>query len=351
MFLFDENYVKSMNQLLDENVFSDKIGFSKIISEIKKGNTQAVNGLKELVFKVYRDSPEDLASDLPSIAEIVRLTIVAGIPATIHPALSIFTLIVDRVIKDKANAKVIDRYIKKYEKEVEKMTNKVYNCKNPKQKKYLQEELNSLENGLTNLMSYKDKLEDENNTIITKRMKDMNSNLEEAVNLMLDEYLILTEEQKLVLFSDEEFLSEGVIDKVKVMKHDIGKKVDSMDKWFQDTARTIKYGIQNNKRSEIVEGDFFPKVSKMVKRAIVLGVVWAINPAIAAIGAVSAFVLSKKGTENQRKKVLRDIKNELELVEEKIKDADSNNDKKQKYQLIRLRQKLQNEKDRIQRRV
>lgn len=351
MFLFDESYVKSMNELLDENVFSDKIGFSKIISEIKKGNDKAVNGLKELVFKVYRDSPEDLASDLPSIAEIVRLTIVAGIPATIHPVLSIFTLIVDRVIKDKANAKVIDKYIKKYEKEVEKMNDKVNNCKNPKQKKYLQEELNSLENGLNNLISYKDSLEDEEKTIVTKRIKDTSSNLEESVNSMLDEYVVLTEEQKLVLFSDEEFLSEGIIDKAKVMKHDIGKKVDSMDKWFQNTARTIKYGIQNNKRSEVVEGDFFPKVSKMVKRAIILGAAWAIEPAIAVIGAVSVFVLSKKGTETQRKKILKEIKNELELVEEKIKDADSNNDKKKKYQLIRLRQKLQNEKDRIQRRV
>ena len=350
LFSFDESYIKTTGELLNENVFSDKVALSNIISEIKKGNHRAANGLKNVIYKIYQDSPEALASDLPSISEIIRLTILVGIPAAINPLLGLFTFIADNVIKDKANAKVVDKYIKKYEKEIEKLNVKIFNCKNKTTKKYLQEELNSLENGLSNLENYKSKLEDLDNTLVLKKMKEINNdNISESVNLLINEYFALNEEHRIILFSDEEFLSEGVIDKAKVIKHDVNKKVESMDKWFQDTARTLKYGFQNNKRNEIIEGDFFPKMSKVVKRAIVLGATWAINPAIAVIGAATAFVLSKKGTETQRKKIMRELNNELQLIEEKIKDADSNNDKKQKYELMRLKQKLENNRDKIKR--
>lgn len=347
--IFDESYLKSNNDLLSESVFKDKKDLNNIKSEVKKGNFSILKSFKSVIEKIYRDSPETLASDLPSIGEIIRLVIVVGVPAMVNPLISIFTLIVDRLLKDKANEKVINKYISKYEKEIDKFQRKIDTCTDRKKKKDYEEALNSLQNGLNNLEEYRDKLEAPVSKIITESDEE----LEDAVNLMISQYSLLSEEQKIILYDDEFIISEGVIDNVKngikVVKHDVGKKIDAMDKWFQDTAKNIKYGIQNNKRNDIIENNFIPKLSKLIKRAIILGATWAINPAIATLGAVTAFILSKKGTATQRKRILKDINNELELVKEKIKDADSNNDKKEKYQLIRLRQKLENNRDKIKR--
>lgn len=352
-FLFDDSYIKSTEDILNESVFNDKFSLKSISKEVKNKNKNIASMLKKAVFEIYKESPETLASNLPSVFEIIRLTIIVGIPMAINPLLGIVTLIVDRVIKDKVDAKVIDKYISKYEKEIDKTRRKIDNCKNKQQKKELEDFLNVLEKGLSNLEDRKWKLEDEDTVVLNKMKEIGDKELDEAVNILVKEYYMLTEDQRIILFDEDFILSEGVIDTVKnetkVLKHGTDKKIASMDRWFQSTARTIKHGIQNKSRTELIENESFPKMSKMIKRAIILGTTWAINPAVAIIGAMTAFVLSKRGTEKQRKKLIAELNNELELINEKIKDADSNNDKKQKYELIRLRQKVQMNRDKIKR--
>ena len=87
--------------------------------------------------------------------------------------------------------------------------------------------------------------------------------------------------------------------------------------------------------------------SKLIRRAISLGVSFAISPALAAINFITHYAISKRCKEQERKRILLELNRELEIVEEKIKDADSNGDKDKKYNLMRIRQKLQIDRDRI----
>jgi hypothetical protein len=351
--VFNNNYLMTTTELLESSDTN-----KKQLDDLKeKIRDKKVDGsvIKETLLKIYKSDARDLANEVPSIGEIIRLTIFVGIPTAINPLFGLFSYIADRTIKDAANAKVIYKYIKSYEKQIATAEKEIKSCKDKDKKKQLEDHLDDLKRGLGNLESKKYELDDKENGAVYKKLKDVNEKeVSEAVNLIEMEYLILTQEQKLILFDDsDEFLSEaldGAKQAVDAKLHDAGAKVEQMDNWFNKAARDIKLGFTNDAKDDIIE-DNIPKFSKMVKRAIILGFTWAVNPAIAVITAAAAFALSKKGKESQRQMILRDLNNELEMVEEKIKDADSNSEKEKKYQLMRLRQTIQSNRDKIQRRV
>lgn len=69
---------------------------------------------------------------------------------------------------------------------------------------------------------------------------------------------------------------------------------------------------------------------------------------LAAIGIYAAIAHEKKVDRKVRQEVLIDLKNELEIVNEKIKDAESDNARKDKYELMRIQQKLKKDIERIE---
>lgn len=353
--MFDTNYLLTTTQLIEATDVNKKKLF-KLKDDIKNKKADA-SLVKRTILKIYQSDADSLASELPTIGDIVRITIMVGIPTAINPVLGIFSLIADKTIKDAVNAKVIDRYIKNYEKQITQVEKELDKCKDPKRKKYIKEHLDDLKRGLGNLENKKYDLEDRDKGGIYSSLKSANSEIElnDSVNLLEYEFNILTEQQKLILFdeSDEYFLSEA-FDKTKQLaknsKYEVTAKTDKMDRWFDKTAKDFRHGFTNNAREDIIQ-DNFPKISKMIKRAIIIGATWAVNPAIAVIGAMTSWALSKKGKETQRRRILKDLNNELEMIEEKIKDADANSDKKKKYELMRLKQTIQNNRDKIKRTV
>lgn len=146
-------------------------------------------------------------------------------------------------------------------------------------------------------------------------------------------------------------LGEGVVSdaarkaKNKLIKADrnVSGKIDKMASDFKDT---IKKALLPDAREDIIS-DSLPSLSKIIKNAIAIGVAYAINPAIAAIGAFTVLVLRRRAKRNERRKILAELREEYELVEEKIKDAESKGDNKNKYQLMRLRNKLKTSIERI----
>lgn len=346
--IFNESYISDMTVLLEKAEIKknkNKLDFSLITKDVKSKGKTAVLPIKKFLYNVYKQNPEQMASELPSINQLLRLTITVGVPMAINPLIGVFTLIVDKVLSDKATIKDINKYISYYEKQIEKTENQIDKSKN-KDKDYLEAHLHDLKEGLSNLEDKKYKLEDDEDSII-KKVAGVET-VEECFNIFVNEMNMLSESQSNELC--EGILDEAVVDKIKAGPKMVGKMVkqkqDKMDKWFDDTLKTIQGESRNRNREEIVKNSV-PKLSKMVKRAIVLGGTWAINPAIAAISAVTMVALSKNATEKEKKRVLSELKKELELVEEKIKDSDSNGDRKEKYELIRLRQKLTTDIDRI----
>ena len=70
--------------------------------------------------------------------------------------------------------------------------------------------------------------------------------------------------------------------------------------------------------------------------------------AIVAIGILVGVAIDKKIDAKHRRRILNDLKAELEIVNEKIEDAKSENDRKAKYELMRIRNKLINDIERIE---
>ena len=135
-------------------------------------------------------------------------------------------------------------------------------------------------------------------------------------------------------------LNEGrVIDKVKELKYRADKSVNKMDDKVGEKIRDIQNDIKEDIREREIKR--LPvKVSKLIRIACTVGVAWAINPAIAMVAAATSAVITKEMSLRERDKLITELKEEYEIVEEKIKDADNAGDKNKKYELMRLRNQI-----------
>lgn len=332
-----DSYLVEPDMLLEKS----RLGFN--VDDLKsKIKDKKISGsaIKQKINLLLAHSPESLASDVPTIMDIISYTIIIGVPTIISPLLTIPVAIATKVVRDSADAKVIGGYISKYALQIKNVERKMNTEKDPKKKAFWKDYKEQLESGL-------DKLKDKKESL---RGLDPEGKLEtrfdEAVDILLVEYNMLTYEQKELLLS--EGMLTNVKRKAKEVKKAVTDKEKAMDKWFNDTLTDIRQKSRDKSRDALVE-DRFPQLSKMIKRAIWIGAAWCISPAIAAVEIVVQFAISKRAKDKERKRILSELKNELDVVEEKIKDADSASDRKKKYELMRLRHKLQYEIDRLRR--
>jgi ABC-type multidrug transport system fused ATPase/permease subunit len=136
----------------------------------------------------------------------------------------------------------------------------------------------------------------------------------------------------------EYFLQERVMDHVKTVDKRVSDKVDNKTK---DLVEAIKEFTVGQSKEEILENR--TKISTLIKRAIIFIATWSIpviGPVTALIGSVTLFLIRNKIKDDIKKKFLFDLKTELEIVEEKIRDTNSSKDNVKKYQLIRLKNEI-----------
>ena len=143
-----------------------------------------------------------------------------------------------------------------------------------------------------------------------------------------------------------DYLYESVKDVISNAKYKYKKKEQIVDRAVADKIRKMNDEIKNDIREKYVERVPF-KLSKIVKMALAAGAAWAISPAIAAVGAVVTFARSKKVNDREKDRLISEIREERTIVEEKIKDADANADKKEKYELMRLKISLDRAEKRL----
>lgn len=129
-------------------------------------------------------------------------------------------------------------------------------------------------------------------------------------------------------------------DKEKMMSRTIDGSMESL-------RRSIEKSLTSDNREAIIKGQVVPSASKIIKMAITGGVAWLINPAIAVIGALGAFALSKKFTKKERQLLLDEINIELEMVEKYLKIAEEKDDMKATRELLQIKKRLEREKSRI----
>ena len=107
------------------------------------------------------------------------------------------------------------------------------------------------------------------------------------------------------------------------------------------------------RRNIIIKGGVLPKVTRWLKRAIPIsiglaaGTVIPITAVMSAIAFIGWVCTDKELDQRERTKILRELEDEIEIVNEKIEDARGESNKQKKYELMRIRNKLNRTKDSI----
>ena len=128
------------------------------------------------------------------------------------------------------------------------------------------------------------------------------------------------------------------------------QKIDSqVSKITANLAKSL-IGIDSNTNRRRVMGDEKFSVAGVLKRVMATYAIFSYNKIAALLLVITRFALRNKATDIERSKILDELKNEIDMVEEKIQDArasDKPEDRQAKYRLMRTKQNLENAYNRI----
>lgn len=171
------------------------------------------------------------------------------------------------------------------------------------------------------------------------------------MNYALEGFTPITEGKKIrqVARNTSEKVRSGVRKVSKTTretKRNISKVTSPMEKFIATTMDKIKKADEDERRAIIIKGGILPKVQRWVKRGIGLLIGSAVGTVIPAAALISgiAFIgwicTDKYFDSKTRYMVLRELEDEIQVVNEKIDDSRSDEDKQKKYELMRIRNKL-----------
>lgn len=118
-------------------------------------------------------------------------------------------------------------------------------------------------------------------------------------------------------------------------------------KKVKDTIESIQKDNEESKREEFITDSAFIKMKNLFRKCLVpIGAYYVAGPAIAVVSALGQWYF---GTDDEkiRGKLVRELEVELKLTREKIEDAKGDNARKEKYELMRLESKIEDELARI----
>jgi hypothetical protein len=336
--------------------------------------------ISQVIHALYRVPPEHIVDETHNVFKVVRFCIFAGVPFLINPALGLIGWLVDRVIEEKINEKYEATVLKKYRKELEHIEAELKkpnlsedekeNLENAK--RHYKDGINKLERYYENLKTYKhpmgtDDSSDDDDDFnmdfdfhesmnLTNGGSAMMYSDEEMTKRMVKQYQESIDQMILMCLESGGFPELELLDESKArhLARQFHSKIDRADRKssgaIDSVADPVLDGGKKNEvkkiRQDILEGRL--KVSTLFKRALSYALIhFTFGPQAAAISAI--VWLTRKGwvKKRQKEEMLAELKSELEIINEKIKDAESDNDKKKKYQYIRLRREIQRNIDRI----
>ena len=144
-------------------------------------------------------------------------------------------------------------------------------------------------------------------------------------------------------------MNEGIVNnavqKAKEVKLNAQKATKAFDDFVMKKFRDMTLKRRNAKHSEMVGESL--RITREIKRLLKSGALAILSPTIGILHWIITLFIDKKTDVKDRKVLTDEIQDELEIVEEKISMAERNGDDKAKIELIRFRQKLQREYERI----
>ena len=124
----------------------------------------------------------------------------------------------------------------------------------------------------------------------------------------------------------------------------ISKTIDAS---VNNLSNAIEKAMLNDSRDAIIKGRILPSASKCIKIALATGAAWAVQPAIAVIGVLGAFVCHKNLSAKERQLALDDIEIELKMADRYLKRAEDANDMNAIRQCEIIKRNLERQQQRI----
>ena len=122
---------------------------------------------------------------------------------------------------------------------------------------------------------------------------------------------------------------------------------NSIDMAVNQITKSMDKEMSAAERERVVRGQILPPASKCIKYALAFAVAWAVNPAIAIIGAIGVFFTRKKATVRERQMALDEIDIELKMCERYIRIYEEQNEMQKLRQCETIQRNLQRQQQRI----
>ena len=158
----------------------------------------------------------------------------------------------------------------------------------------------------------------------------------------LDEMEIVTEAKKEVSAK-----MNGAEKKIYKAYRTYKENEEKVDSQITKGVTGLKNVITGDVREEIIEGKKFSAIG-LLKKLLATVALFSYGKIKFAILLVIRFALKKSTTDSERRKILMEIDTEIAMLEEKIGDAKSDNNREAKYAMMRTKKELENAKVRIQ---
>lgn len=146
-------------------------------------------------------------------------------------------------------------------------------------------------------------------------------------------------------------MNEGIINAAKekakqafVMKEKVTR---AFDEFVMRKVKEARAKRRNRKHAELV-GEAL-RINHEIARLMKSGLIFIVSPVWSAIYWVISVVIDRQTDAKDRKVLVDQLKDEIEICDEKISMAERNGDDKGKIELMRLKQKLTHEYERINR--
>lgn len=142
-----------------------------------------------------------------------------------------------------------------------------------------------------------------------------------------------------------EAIVSNAVERAKAAKVKMDKAAKAFDEFVMKKFHKMQTDRRNRKHSEMVGESL--RIMHEIKRLLASGGIAIFSPALGVITWVVTLLIDKRTDKKDRAVLVGMLKDELEIIDEKISMAERNGDDKAKIDLIRYRQKLYKEYERI----
>lgn len=138
-----------------------------------------------------------------------------------------------------------------------------------------------------------------------------------------------------------------VIGTVKQSVRGVAKVAADAEDNASNVIDSIKQMDYDERRERIIKGGWMRKLRKIIVDGIMYAALWKLKPVIAAIAFLARTAIDKNADNNTRRDILNELEGELKIVDEKISDAQNKGDNQAKYNLMRIKNQLEREIERV----